>query len=288
MTNPQPRAARLALGDRLVVHALFDGGLAGEIEHYRGLPPERIAELLTRAGAEIPPRPDLTCFLIEDGNRRLLVDAGAGHGLGPGAGALPGSLALIGLTPRDVDAVFLTHLHGDHVAGLTDGDGRACFPQAEIIMHSREFAFWIESRQGERTPRRLRRKAVIDRALGPYRDRIRVAEDGPLAEGVEVRLLPGHTPGHSGLMVGREGRPRLFIVGDILHLLEVQLPHPEVTTAYDWDAALAAETRNAALAEAEKDRLIIAGMHFRWPCFSRVSREGGRFVLAPAAGEADD
>src|SRR5262249_20613538 len=112
MLDPTPRACTFAVSQSVVVHALFDGGLAGTLDDSHNMPADDVRKILLAAGQESPPRPDLTCFLIEDGSARILVDAGAGTGLGPGAGALIESLALIGLEPFDIDAVVLTHLHG--------------------------------------------------------------------------------------------------------------------------------------------------------------------------------
>jgi glyoxylase-like metal-dependent hydrolase (beta-lactamase superfamily II) len=282
MAKPAPQVASMRLIEGLHVHALFDGGLAGTLADYHNLPAQTVATLLAVAGQEVPPRPDLTCFLIDDGRTNMLVDAGAGFDIGEGGGALFESLALLGLAPSDIDTVFLTHLHGDHVGGLTDAAGKARFRSASILSNSKELDYF-RTPAAKLSARRRRQDEIIAHALSPYRGRIRGVEAGRLADLVEVRALPGHTPGHSGLMIGTGTGERLFIVGDILHLPEVQLPHPQVTTYYDWDEALAAETRHATLAEAARDNILVAGMHFRWPTFSRVCLAGDRFALEPEA-----
>src|SRR5258708_5542075 len=65
-----------------------------------------------------------TGFLVNTGKQLLLVDAPAGSWYGGGAfGRLAGSLRSAGYAPEEVDLVLVTHLHSDHVGGLTTQDG---------------------------------------------------------------------------------------------------------------------------------------------------------------------
>lgn len=50
-----------------------------------------------------------TCYHVESGSRRFLVDCGATAMIG---------LNRVGLDPNEVGAIFISHLHGDHYAGL--------------------------------------------------------------------------------------------------------------------------------------------------------------------------
>ena len=75
-----------------------------------------------------------TCFLVRSGDRRVLIDTGVGDvtiGVFKG-GTLLSELAENGVQPEDVDAVFLTHSHLDHVgtAALKSGGGVPAFPHA--------------------------------------------------------------------------------------------------------------------------------------------------------------
>ena len=67
-------------------------------------------------------------FLVNTGKQLILVDAGAGTWWGGGAfGRLAASLRSAGYTPEEVDIVLVTHLHSDHVGGLTTQDGKRVF-----------------------------------------------------------------------------------------------------------------------------------------------------------------
>jgi ribonuclease BN (tRNA processing enzyme) len=50
-----------------------------------------------------------TCFLVEDGDARFLIDCGASSMI---------AMRKFGVDPNGIDAVVISHLHGDHFAGL--------------------------------------------------------------------------------------------------------------------------------------------------------------------------
>lgn len=273
-----PKVASLRLADDLTVHALFDGGLAGVPQDYHNMEAEEMRAILTSAGQEFPPRPDLVCYLIQAAGKRILVDAGAGTHFGGDAGLLVASLALLDLPPADIDAVFLTHLHGDHVGGLIGENDEAVFRNAELLLYFKEMDYWLTGDGSAIPTHRIGTRDFARRCVAPYDARMRALEAGVVVPGVDLIPLPGHTPGHSGLVVGPDAK-KLFILGDILHLPEIQLAHPEVTTRYDWDEDVAAKTRQDALGRAHSANMSVAGMHFRWPGFAGLGRSGGRFTL---------
>src|SRR5438132_523175 len=96
-------------------------------------------------------------FLVNTGKQLILVDAGAGTWWGGGAfGRLAGSLRSAGYTPEEVDIVLVTHLHSDHVGGLTTQDGKRVFPNADVYVAKAESDFWLspcgQAHRGKNVP----------------------------------------------------------------------------------------------------------------------------------------
>ena len=90
-----------------------------------------------------PIRTPVNAFAVNTGERLYLVDSGTAAGFAPGVAHLPEALAAAGLSPEAVDAVILTHLHVDHAGGLVR-DGKAVYPNAQIVVADAEAAFWLD------------------------------------------------------------------------------------------------------------------------------------------------
>ena len=154
-----------------------------------------------------------------------------------------------------------------------------CFPNAELIVHEVEAAFWLDRTLQDNDPERITRNSKAQRAVtAPYRDRIRRIKDGEVLPGITAMLRPGHTPGHTNWLI-QSGGERILIWGDIVHLAAVQLARPEARLIYDVDSDMAAATRQRVLDWVASERLV-AGAHLGFPGFGRVERTGDRFTIA--------
>ena len=128
----QPGFYRLKVGD-LEVTALYDGTRVFDPHWLNGT--KATMDGVVKGLQEDPHMLDVVDggFLVNTGKQLILVDAGAGTWWGGGAlGRLVGSLRSAGYTPEEVEIVLVTHLHSDHVGGLTTQDGKRVFPNAEI------------------------------------------------------------------------------------------------------------------------------------------------------------
>ena len=117
---------------------------------------------------------------------------------------LPNRLARLGLTPQDVDLVFVGHLHFDHGGGLCE------FCHADIHVHARE----LEAARAQADTAYFQEDFA-----GDYRWRIQQAEYD-LAPGVRAVETPGHTAGHMSLWVELPKGPPILITGDAADLTE--------------------------------------------------------------------
>src|SRR3989442_15801467 len=142
-------------------------------------------------------------FLVNTGKQLILVDAGAGTWFGGGAlGRLVGSLRSAGYTPEDVDLVLVTHLHSDHVGGLTTQDGQRVFPNAEVYVAKAESDFWLSPEIAAKAPKDAQPFFQSAQAIAaPYikaRKWHAFGDSETIVDGMELVPLSGHTPGHTG------------------------------------------------------------------------------------------
>jgi glyoxylase-like metal-dependent hydrolase (beta-lactamase superfamily II) len=267
------------------VHVLSDGELPGGIVSIDGIADEAIVQALHEAGGVTPI--SVNTFLIESGGRMALVDGGGG-GLYAPLGKLWNGLALLELEPRDVDTLLLTHMHPDHIGAYLDSEGRAVFPQAELVMAEAELSFWQTEANRGRVAERVRPWFdLAAKVLSAYRGRIRTFSGGEVFPHVEALPLPGHTPGHSGYTISHGG-DALVIWGDVMHRPDLQTPFPEGKIAFDIDPDQAVTTRKRTLDRLAADGSLIAGMHLHFPSLHRIERKGTGYRLVSATDVQPD
>ena len=188
----------------------------------------------------------ISCFVVETQGKRILFDAGNGAAHG---GKMLERLRAAGIAPEQIDYIFVTHFHGDHIGGL-ETDGKPLFANAQLYVPDAEYAAWAAmSSDGGR-------EAV--ETVDTYGDRLhRFAYTDTLPLSVKAMAAPGHTPGHTVYQTGR-----LFIAGDLLHGFDLQMQDLDICPAYDMDPAKATESRKHFIDYIRQNKLITAGMHF--------------------------
>ncbi|MET0340755.1 MAG: MBL fold metallo-hydrolase [Polyangiales bacterium] len=279
-----PGFYRMELGD-FEITVLSDGTLPQPVEELMtNTTREQLGKLLARAYRESPLEASINAFLVNTGQKLVLIDTGVGDLLGPGQGGeLLNSLRAAGVRAKDIDMVLLTHLHPDHIGGLVR-EGKIIFGDATLHVDANEVAFWLDPRNRANAPEPL--KPRFDEAVAmiePYRQAGRLrpfARPTELAPGVRTVIAYGHTPGHSVFEVESRGA-RIAFWGDVVHFAPIQLPEPSITIAYDIDPGAAAKRRIDALTQAAKQRTLVALSHFSFPGLGQIRQDGRSFTWLP-------
>jgi glyoxylase-like metal-dependent hydrolase (beta-lactamase superfamily II) len=286
-----PGIYRLKIGT-FEVTVLNDGSAALPTKYFSG-DAEGAAKLLDNAfvaNKEMAPT-TFNEWLINTGDKLILVDTGYSSAIGPMAGKLPKVLAAAGVNPADIDAVVITHIHPDHCNGLLTTDKQIAFPNATVHVNGEEFAWWLEGDikvpEGKPFFKDLFEggRAVFK----PYVDgkRVQTFKDGAeLAPGVTAVTAPGHTVGHTMVRVANSDG-QLLIWTDIVHSTALQFPEPERGIAFDLEPPMAIATRKKVMDMAATDRLLIAGTHIGFPGIGHVAKASSGYAFVPVPWNAN-
>jgi len=192
-----------------------------------------------------------SCYLIKHGTNWLLWDTGFGADtLGKPRGLtveLAPQLAALGVKPADIGIVGISHSHGDHT-----GQAKA-FPQAKLLIGAREF----DAMFGPNPTLADAGKPLAGWADG--KNVAKVASDIDVyRDGTVIAIgLPGHTPGHLGLMVKLPKSGWVILSGDQYHFRENRAKRGVPGFNYDRAQTLASHERVEALVANLKARFVI-------------------------------
>ena len=211
-------------------------------------------------------------YLVRSGGATVLVDTGVGP---PGLwdwtaeheGELPDALSELGVSREEIDIVFLTHLHIDHVGWNTDLEGGVFFARARYLVHRDALAF---VRSHDERPH-------VRRCITPLLDRFEtVTGELEIAPGVTSFAAPGHYPGHLALRLDSAGAKGMLIADSAVH--PALLAEPDWLYISDGDPAQSAETRRALLPELVDRDVVVACGHYPGSGIGRVVAREDRVV----------
>lgn len=277
-----PGYYRVMVGD-FEVTALSDGTNPLDVSALLNEPAEHTNQVLAGYRQSSPVETSFNAYLVNTGKKLILIDTGAGTLLAKTTGALQANLKAAGYRPEQVDEIYLTHMHVDHVGGLMAGAKRA-FPNAVVRSDRRDSEYWLSKDEMARAPEGTQpyfRAAM--QSLEPYVKAGRYQPfDGATELAPGVRSYPnyGHTPGHTAYGIESKGQKMLFW-GDMLHVAAVQFAEPAVTIKFDTDTAAAAASRQKAFAEAASEGYLVAGAHLSFPGIGRLRKNGDSYIWVP-------
>lgn len=278
-----PGYYRMQLGE-FEVTALNDGVVPFPATRVlTGVTPEEVKADLAKAYLTDPVETSFNAFLINTGDRLVLIDTGNGNLRGPITGHLSENLRAAGYQPGQIDDIYVTHMHGDHVGGLLSGSERA-FVSATVHAAKSEADYWLSQANMAAAPReaKVNFKHAMD-ALGPYiaAGKFSTFEgNAVLMPGVRALAAYGHTPGHTVYVV-ESGGQRLMVWGDLVHIGAVQFQDPEATVIVDVDPKSAAARRKTVLQAAAAGGYWVAGAHLSFPGVGHVRAEEGHYLWLP-------
>ncbi|WHO78822.1 MBL fold metallo-hydrolase [Rhizobium leguminosarum] len=265
--------AQIRIG-RFTVTALTDGYADMPYDYFPG---RSAPEVERAASAQFTARPSgvrflFNQYLVEDGERRILIDAGAAGSIGQ-TGQLPQALAALGLKPDKIDAVIVTHMHQDHMGGLVLG-GKNNYPEAELYIDRRDIAHWTDPAKRSGAPEYLQTSFRMAEEVVRLYPRLQAIDgEREIMRGVSIVDLTGHTPGHIGVRV-EDGGKSMIMVSDMIF----PVVHPAATDVFflfEQDRAAAKAMRDRFFPRAASEGALIAATHMPFPGLGRVVADHG-------------
>ncbi|CAI1204276.1 MBL fold metallo-hydrolase [Serratia ficaria] len=281
--TPTPGFYRIMLG-HYEVTALSDGIIRLPADKLLlNSTPQQIGAGLAEHHQSLPVVTSVNSYLINTGDKLIMIDTGAGTLLGDGLGKLTANLNAAGYRPEQVDEIYLTHMHPDHLGGLTQ-NGRALFPNALVRASQQDADFWLsESRLNQAKPGEQANFKHAMAAIKPYQAAGHFkpfANDGELSPGITAFAAHGHTPGHSVYQVESQGK-KLLLIGDLIHVAAVQLAHPQVAIRFDSDAKAAVAQRLRVFGDSARQAELVGAAHLSFPGLGYLNRQGEGYGWVP-------
>ncbi len=256
-----------AVGDAMV-YSLLDAAREMPADIFTGESRDKINKMAP--SGSVPA--SISAFLIQRNGMVVLIDSG----LGNSGSLLIRSMERYGFKPEAVTHVLLTHLHGDHVGGLAL-DGKAAFPNAQIMVAEQEKNFWLDPRTLEEQPGRKGNIDLIKANFALYPGKVKEIQfDAEILPGITALSAVGHTPGHTAFMLASKDKRMLFW-GDLAHGADLQFANPKICANFDMNMPQAVRTRVEYMNMAARENIPVAGAHLPEPAVIKVEASDKAF-----------
>lgn len=277
-----PGFYRTTLGD-FEVTVLNDGTVDLPVNKLLKQPAEKTDAALAKVFERSPLETSVNGFLINTGSKLVLIDAGAASLFGPTLGRLLTNLKASGYQPEQVDEIYISHMHSDHVGGLSSNEQRV-FPNAIVRAGKLDADYYLNQANLDKAGPEAK-----DNFLGPMvsiNPYVKAGKFQPivanteLVPGVRSNFNGGHTPGHITYVIESKGQ-KLVLLGDLLHVEAVQFADPGVGIQFDTDSKIAIAERKEAFAAAAKGGYLIGAPHLPFPALGHVRAAGKAYEFIP-------
>jgi glyoxylase-like metal-dependent hydrolase (beta-lactamase superfamily II) len=227
----------------------------------------------------------VNAYLVNTGSKLVLIDTGAAGLFGPTLGNLLANIKAAGYQPSQVDEIYITHMHPDHVGGLMVGNELA-FPSATLRIDKADTDFWLSEAMMNGAPADA--KGFFQGAMASVNPYLKAGKlktfegNTELAPGIKAQAAHGHTKGHN-IYIVENGGQKLVLWGDLIHVAAVQFEDPGVTIQFDTDAKDARKQRESAFAEAAKNGYLVGAAHLSFPGLGHLRKAAGGkgYVFVP-------
>jgi glyoxylase-like metal-dependent hydrolase (beta-lactamase superfamily II) len=223
--------------------------------------------------------------VVNTGSKLVAIDSGFGPGaLATSNGSMgqgQANLAASGIDIKNIDAVVISHFHGDHINGLVT-DGKPSYPNAEVMVPAPEWDFWMDDGNMSRAPEAMKGAfANVRRVFGIIGNKMTKYEPGKdVAPGVASVAAHGHSPGHT-LHIVSSGNSSLMIQGDLSILPQLFVRNPGWHVMFDMDAPKAEETRRLIYDQVAADKIPVQGYHFPFPAVAYIEKAQSGYREVP-------
>ena len=273
---------RTMIGD-FELTAISDGTVDLPVDTLLQTKKETVDATLAKSFLKSPLETSDNAYLVNTGTRLVLVDTGAGVLFGPTLGKMLANLKASGYTPDQVDEIYITHMHPDHVGGLMAGANRA-FPNAVVRAAKAESDYWLSDSNMNKAE--AGKKGMFQGAMASVNPYVQAGKykafegDIELVPGITAHADKGHTPGHTTYFVESRGQ-KIQLAGDLIHVAAVQMDNPTITISFDSDSRAAYASRKKEFDAAAAGGYLIAGAHLPFPGMGHLQVQGKGYRWIP-------
>src|SRR5712691_4761973 len=220
-------------------------------------------------------------IVVNTGQKLVVIDTGTGEAAFNASKGASGqfltNLAAAGIDAKSIDAVIISHYHGDHVNGLLRADNSLAFPNAEILVPAGEHKFWMDDGEMGRAPKgRMEGLFKNNRRVfaGEVTKRLRTYEEGKeVVSGITAVGTHGHSASHNSHIVA-SGASKVYVQADVTHVPFLFARNPGWHAFYDQDPAMAEATRRKVYDMLVAEKMLVQGFHYPFPSLAYVEKSG--------------
>jgi glyoxylase-like metal-dependent hydrolase (beta-lactamase superfamily II) len=284
-----PGFYRFNIGD-FEVTALHDGATPYEVNagRFPNAPVEDVIKLMDQQF--IPSKPGISPFntiVVNTGSKLVLIDCGFANNGAPTTGQMAANMAAAGIQPSQIDTVLISHFHPDHINGVRTKEGQLVYPNAEIIVPTKDVAHYLDEARMNAAPEAGR--GVFQIARRVFMPNLKDVKQGDWgkewAPGVTAIQSDGHTPGHTSFVVSSGGKS-LLVIGDASNDPRIFARMPDWHLGFDLDKAQAVTMRKKLLDMAAADKMQVSFYHAAFPATGFVAKSGSGYDWHPVSFSA--